>query len=155
MAVNVVANGGTSAECMSNYGLAIARYADELEQAGYPVAVIAVMAAQQGSNRTSHSWTVKEQGQGMNLADIAFSIGHPGCFRRIGFAAFERTGPEYYGYGQASPITSDDLPAMYSDAILLNGISSADYHSATPEKAIESLRETVNAILETREAVYH
>jgi hypothetical protein len=154
MAVNVVANCGVSAEAMSNYGLAISRYADELEQAGYPVAVIAVMAAQQGKNRTSHSWTVKEQGQAMNLADIAFSIGHPGCFRRLGFACLERTGPEYPGYGQASPITADDLPPRYADAILLNGITSADYHSSTPEAAIKALRETVNAILETREAVY-
>jgi len=155
MAVNIVANAGVSAEAMSNYGLAIARYADELEQAGYPVEVIAVMAAQQGSNRSCHSWTVKAQGQAMNLADIAFSIGHPGCFRRIGFAAFERTGPEYPGYGQASPITAEDLPPRYSDAILLNGITTADRHSGTPDKAIEALRETVNAILETREAEYH
>lgn len=154
MAVNIVANCGVSAEAMSNYGLAIARYAEELEQAGYPVEVIAVLSAQQGSNRTAHSWTVKAQGQAMNLADIAFSIGHPGCFRRIGFAAFERTGPEYPGYGQASSITADDLPPRYSDAILLNGINTADRHSDTPERALEALRETVNAILETREAVY-
>jgi len=155
MAVNIVANCTVSAEAMSNYGLAISRYADELEQAGYPVEVVAVCSAKQDRNRTSHSWTVKKQGQAMNLADIAFSIGHPGCFRRIGFAAFERTGIEVSGYGQASDITADDLPPRYSDAILLNGIKSADYHSSTPEAAITALRETIGAILDKREAQYH
>jgi hypothetical protein len=155
LAVNVVANCTTRAECMSNYGLAIARYADELEQAGFPVEVVAVCMSVQYDNRCSHSWTVKEQGAAMNLADMAFSIGHPACFRRIGFAAFERMGKECYSYGYADPIRPSDLPERYKDAILLNGIGSANSHSQTPESALAALRETIGAVLETREAQYH
>jgi hypothetical protein len=156
LAVNVVANQSGRAECMSNYGLAIARYTDQLELAGYPVEVVAVCMSQQSGRRVAHSWTVKEQGHAMNLADMAYSIGHPGCFRRLGFAAFERSPvPECWGYGCAVQIESGDLPSQYRDAILLNGIGSANYHSATPDSALEALRETIDAALEQREAQYH
>jgi hypothetical protein len=156
LAVNVTANCGTSAEHMSNYGLAIARYADQLEAAGYPVEVIAVMGAQQGRNRTTHTWTVKAQGHGMNLADMAFSIGHPGCFRRLGFAALERSNmPEYSGYGQAGNALPSDLPDRYRDAIILNGIDTVRQHSKTPASALSALTETIDAIMAKREAVYH
>lgn len=145
LAVEVSANCNIDAQAMSNYGLAIARYVDEMESAGMRVEVIAAICANENGERLVYSWTVKDAGDAMNLADMAFSIGHPACFRRIGFAMIERSDAKpcsSYGYAEAIKASDFDVPV-----ICLRGIASANSHSRTPESALENLREVLDAAI--------
>jgi hypothetical protein len=150
LAVNVCANAGTTAENMSNYGLAIASYVEQLEQAGYKVEVLAVIPDKldaQRIKRAVYSWTVKGLYDRMNFSDMAFSIGHPACFRRLGFALIERTPSEtVYGYGAASDIKPTDLPD--GNYIILNGMPQSNQHSTTPEKALSHIAKVISEAMQ-------
>lgn len=129
IAVCVSANCNMDAEPMSNYGLAIARYVDELEAKGVRVELIAAIITRIKGVRCVHTWTVKEANSAMNLSDVAYSIGHPACFRRLGFALIERVPtPECGSYGQAQDLEASDLS---TPAIILNGMKTVNDHSRT------------------------
>lgn len=146
LGVAISANCGTDANAMSNYGLAIARYTDELEARGYRVEISAAMVCHIDGTRVVHSWTVKEAGDAMNLADVAFSIGHPAAFRRLCFALIERTPVRECGsYGYPKDLEPGDLP---NPAIILNGMRSVNDHSRTYEGALAHVGKIIEAAME-------
>jgi hypothetical protein len=142
LAVQINARSDVSAQCMSNYGLAIARYVDEMEAAGYSVEVIAAMCTTIKGDRLVQGWTVKNAGEPMNLPDMAFSIGHPAAFRRLGFALRERSEARpCSSYGQPGTLAATDFDFP---VIALTGMPSADSHSRTPESALENLKRVLD-----------
>ena len=139
LVVSTAANCGTDAKAMGNYGMAIAHYVDELENAGLQVEVIACIAERYSRADAAWTWTVKAAGERMNLETVAFSIAHPACFRRLGFALIERLPvsiPQEYGYGTAQATARWHIaPSDFKDAVILNGMINANSHSATREGA--------------------
>ncbi len=155
LAVNIYPNCQQRAECIANYGLAVAYMVEALERAGQRVEVLACAAAE-GDTREGASfsvgWTVKEAHEYLNIADLAFSVGHPASVRRIGFALMERTPVELGGHGYPRDITLERLPSDWQDMpglVILNGVRQANDCAATPEAAIAHLeRKIAEAIAE-------
>jgi len=146
--VAVSANAFVNAENMANYGLAIARYIQEMESSGRRCEVIAAMSINmdESDTRICHSWTVKKASEPMSIADMAFSIGHPACFRRLGFALVERTNVrEQMGYGISGNTLESDLPS--DDYIILNGMSKANRIAKDYESALAYVRTAINEAL--------
>lgn len=156
IAVNICANAGARAEYMANYGLAIASYAEQLEKAGYPVEILAVLPDDLHTTkvqRAVYSWTVKDINARMNFSDVAFSIGHPACFRRLGFALLERTPCRYVsGHGSCTDIKVSDLPAGKGIYVPLDGINGVNRHSTTPEAALEHVAKVISEAIERQGA---
>lgn len=156
LAVPVNALGMVSGEHMSNFGLAIARYVDELEAGGYRVEVHGVICSQLRSDRVCHSWIVKEAHHAMNLASVAFSLGHPAMFRRLGFALRERTPVATVpGYGQSIDVRLSDLIDPTPGTIILNGMKDAASIARTPANALEHVRKQIDRAFEDFEAESH
>jgi hypothetical protein len=149
IAVYIAANWMADAQAMSNYGLAIARYVDEMEATGRRCEVIAALAmdfSTGGKSRVCHSWTVKNADEPMSLADMAFSVGHPAAFRRLGFALIERTPiPMQGNYGIPKQLVATDLPR--DDYIILNGMNEVNSFARTYEGALAYVRLAINDAL--------
>lgn len=156
LAVAINASGGTNARSMANYGTAVARYIDELETQGHQVEVIAGLCSEVSKVRCCHTWKVKGAGDTVNLATIAFSIGHPAAFRRFGFALRERLPRELVredsAYGYSRDMTLDDLVNPSPGTVILNGMKDADSIARTPEAALAFIGAQIEAVLADPEA---
>lgn len=153
LAIGIAANCGTNAQCMANYGLAVAWYVDELEAQGQSVEVIASIADEVHSTRVGISWLVKEAGQALNLEALAFSIAHPAAWRRLGFAVLERLpirSQSNYGHSKDSKLS--DLIDPSAGTIVLNGIMRANQVAATPAAAMEHVGKQIAASMTNMEA---
>lgn len=152
LAVNVCANWTTNADYMANFGLAVARYVDELEASGYRVELLAGTVTTDGT-RVVNVWTVKRAADAMNLASVAFSIGHPAAFRRLGFALLERSAvPQMPGYGVAVDLKLSDIIDATAGCIVLNGMKDANSIARTPEDALAFIGKQIDAVLNNYEA---
>lgn len=152
LVVNAVANAGTKASHMANYGLAIARYVDELEAGGYRVELLAGCVSH-AANRVVTLWNVKRAADAMNLASVAFSIGHPAAFRRLGFALLERSAVPYMpGHGAAVDLKLSDVIDATPGTIILNGMKDANRIAKTPEDALAFIGKQIDAVLNNYEA---
>jgi hypothetical protein len=78
-----------------NFGTAVVAVIDALEGAGYRCEIEAVNHARSRGNdsRSTYRLMVKEAQDVVDLDRIAFVFAHAGAFRRLGFAAIERTAP--------------------------------------------------------------
>jgi hypothetical protein len=152
LAVSVCCSAFVRADCFSNFGLAIASYAEQLEQAGYKVEVIAAIpnAYKNGQVQESiFSWVVKGLHDRLDFSDLAFSIGHPACFRRLGFALIERLPcAASWSYGKVRKILPGDLP--HDNVILLNGINQVNDKATTPEDALAYVAEVISEAMKTQ-----
>jgi hypothetical protein len=147
IAVQIGANAAAQAEYMSNYGLALTAYIKKLALMGFPIELIAADVYCRGAARLVTSWTVKRMGQPINLADMAFSIGHPAAMRRLSFAMAERSDcPEMFGYGSAAGCVPTDFPAK-RNVIILNGMLTVNTHCRTPQDAMAHVKEAIDAAL--------
>lgn len=154
LAVSVVANSFTSAHCMSNFGVAVAQYINQLERSGIRVHLIGTFAVERNSWRLAVTWTIKHAGQPLDLSALAFAIGHPAMLRRIGLAMMERQSdtPQMSAYGSAMDARASDLIDAPNGTIILNGMKSANTHAATPEAALAYVSEQIAEAQKARRA---
>lgn len=145
--------GDVPAQAMANYGVAILHHVNQLELQGVSVELYAVICSLVRRVRVCHVWKCKSAGQPLNLSSVAFSIGHPAAFRRIGFALRERVqAPECAGYGESQRADFKDIIGAPVGAAILNGMVSADIYARTPESALEYVGQEIERALEQREA---
>jgi hypothetical protein len=147
LAVSVVASASTMASAMSNYGVAIAQYVNQLERSGVRVHLIGTLAVDSDGERLALSWTIKSAGQPLNLSALAFAIGHPAMLRRIGFAFMERQRDtkEFSSYGYPCDAKLSDLIDAPTGVVILNGMRGANTHAKTPEAALAYVTTQIDA----------
>ena len=144
--VPVSAVSAVSARCMRNFGLGVAQYVYQLELEGVRVELHGAFCSTINgqANRIAHTWLIKRADQPLDLAVVAFSIGHPAMFRRLGFALRERSQvPTDSGYGQTVPLTNSDIIDMPRTAYILNGMANADTVARTKEDALEYIEKQI------------
>lgn len=152
------AQASTGAESMANFGIAVAQYVNQLETDGTRVELIGCICnnweyLNPKSLRHSFSWTIKNADQPLDLAVIAFAIGHPAMWRRLGFAVMERTPikeSRQYAYSQI-PATEADIINAPVGSVILNGMQEADKHARAPEAALAYVSKQIQTALEKQE----
>lgn len=156
--VPVNASCNTDAVYMANFGIAVAQYVNQLEMSGTRVELMACICnnwtyMNPASLRHSFSWTIKNADQPLDLAVIAFAIGHPAMWRRLGFAVMERTPikeSSCYAYSQI-PATLADIINAPVGAVILNGMQEAARYAATPAKALAHITKEIDKAIEAQE----
>lgn len=153
LAVPVNALGDVSGDSMSNFGVAVAQYVNQLETDGTRVELIGMIVSIVSGKRLAHSWLIKRAEQPLDLAVVAFSIGHPAMFRRLGFALRERAPVRQdSGYGRTQPGKLSDLINAPAGTVILNGMANADRYASTPEKALEYVTTEIEKAMEAQYA---
>jgi hypothetical protein len=138
---------------MANFGTAVAQYVNQLETDGVRVELIGMIVSLVQGRRVAHSWTVKAADQPLDLAVVAFSIGHPAMFRRLGFALRERSGAPYDpSYGRTVPAEMRDLIGPAPGTVILNGMADAGTHAQTPQAALAYVSAQIEKTLEAQNA---
>lgn len=145
------ANAWQKAPYMANYGIGVAQYINQLENDGLRVELHACVAQAPMSGamkRVAHSVCVKRADQPLDLAVVAFAIGHPAMFRRLWFALVERSaGPDEAGYYYPERVREADIIDFPKHGYILNGMLDANSQAPTPERALENVeREIKRAI---------
>lgn len=152
--VPLSANCYTNAQHMANYGLGVAQYVNQLETEGTRCEVWAVFSSHNlGMGwRSTESFKVKSAEQPLDLAVMAFAIGHPAAFRRLSFAANERLPRAAYksNYGQAVRAKLSDLIDPAHGAVILNGMTTASQTSRTPESALETITKEIETAINSQ-----
>lgn len=153
LAVPVNALGHVSAKGMSNFGVAVAQYVNQLEMTGMRVELIGMMVSDVSGQRCAHSWVVKHADQPLDLAVVAFTIGHPAMFRRLGFALRERSAcPPRADYGMTLAATLADLINPAPGTVILNGMANADTYAPTAAKALAYVSKQIEKAIEAQYA---
>lgn len=146
LVVNAVAAGMIGANEYANYGTAITSAIGRIEATGRSVELDVVFVDSLPKHKAVLGWKVKRAGDPIDLAAVAYSIGHPAAFRRLGFALIERTPLEddCWGYGRCGSMTQELAHMINADgAFLLGGVGEAFGACRTTEGA---LRFAVNQI---------
>lgn len=144
LVIDICVSGATSARSMSLYGVAVAHYIKQQELEGVRCEVrVAATVILKGTRETC-SVLVKRAGQPLDLAVIAYAIGHPAFFRRLWFAFCERAGsPEEYGYGSIDKVRLADVLGAPASSVVLYGMNNCSFR--TPEAALEALSVEINS----------
>lgn len=153
LAVGLDANASTDAAHMANFGVAVAQYINQLETQGTRVEVIGVLVETYRDTgwREAHAVTIKMADQPLDLAVLAFAIGHPAMLRRLGFAAQERSAaPACPTYGQAVDAKVSDIINAPVGTVILNGMKDANKHAQTPEAALEYITAQIEKAMEAQ-----
>lgn len=136
------------AQQMANFGAAMVQIIDQLEQQSHRVEVKAGVIAV-NFHRTammSALWGVKRADEPVDLAALAFSLGHPAASRRIGWAMWERSdAPDdsLYGYGLGPVPSTDDLIDPAPHTYVIPGLR-AESRCNTLDDAIKFAAEQIN-----------
>lgn len=147
--VQVNANASNDAKHMANYGVALAHYINQLESEGLRCEVIGVITSEVVKWRVSHCWRVKRADQPLDLAVMAFAIGHPAMFRRLGFALRERcAAPESSAYGQSVGARVEDCMNAPAGAIVLDGMTRASEIARTADNALKYIEAQIEKALD-------
>lgn len=155
VAVNMSA--GVDARYARNFGLGVAQYINQLETDGMRIELYAATALNQtysdDSRRIAHVWKIKSAEQPLDLAVVAFAIGHPAMFRRLWFAMMERSDvPANRGYYYPKDVRRGDIVDIPNHAYILNGMRKANSYASTPEAALEHIQGEIDAALAEKEA---
>lgn len=121
----VAAIGGTmgvTAKRMANYGAALTAVIDRIEGSGTRVELLAHWGnrctTSDGLQGWGVTWAVKQLQDPLDLSALAFSLGHAGAMRVLGFAAME-TYPVYIpGYGGTHAHIDRDLIVDCPDPVV-------------------------------------
>jgi len=149
--VNALAS--VSGEHMRNFGLGVAQYINQLETEGKRVEVHGALCSLVSGWRVTHTWRIKSADQPLDLAVLAFGIGHPAMFRRLGFALRERcAAPRDWAYGQSVSLELKDIINAPAGAIILNGMKEANKHAQTPSAALAYITKQIEKALDNPEA---
>lgn len=83
-------NCGGKAEALLNRAAVVAALVDQIEAAGYSTEVVAFAGVYSWADSTKVRIyvQVKNSNQPVDIARLAFGLGHPGMFRRLSFAEF-------------------------------------------------------------------
>lgn len=154
LAVNTSASWKQKAQCMANYGAAIAAAIEALEADGYRCEVTAHCVAEYNNRRATYGWTVKGPGQSLDMAALAFSLAHPAAMRRLGFALMERFPIAYEcgNYGYPEDVALADLVDAPRKTVILNGSRTVNTHAPTPAKAVEHVRDEIEKAMASWQA---
>lgn len=149
--VPVNAMAGVSAEHMANFGLAVVQCLDHLEASGTRIELYGAICSRVSGVRVTHTFKIKRADQHLDLAVVAFAIGHPAMFRRLGFAARERSQVrEDFSYGMSLGLQLADIVDPAPGSFVLNGMKDADTHARSPEAALKYVtRQIQTAIANT------
>lgn len=147
--LNVVASCAINAQQMTNYGAAITGLIDRLENTGKRVHLDIVMVTAAGAGqkiRLSVGWNIKKASEHVDLAQVAFAIAHPACFRRIGFAMMERCSKDAYspGYGMCADAKPCDVPDWEDGTMIIDGVNHAPSRCNDPKDALRLAVEQLN-----------
>lgn len=153
LAVALDASACTPAECMANFGVAVAQYVNQMETDGTRVEVLGVLVATYaGDWRAAQVVTVKSADQPLDLAVLAFAIGHPAMLRRLGFAAIERTPIKpQLNYGNPAHAKLSDIINAAPGTVILNGMKDAATNAPTPAKGLEYVSKRIEKTLNAQE----
>lgn len=142
------------AQRAANFGVAVAQYINQLETDGTRVELIACFTQSYHNGwRACQTVTVKNADQPMDLAVVAFAIGHPAMFRRIGFALQERSDtPTETSYGRPNDTKLEDIINAPPGAVIFGGgINAGSEASPTPEAALVYVSKVIDAALQSQE----
>lgn len=158
LAVSINATADIDAPEMRRYGMALAHKVAALEADGWRVEIIGCFVSKVSGQRVAVSWRVKSADRDIDLPSLAFSIGHPATFRRLGFACRERTPlvhvREDDAYGYSTPARIADLlidgqrEAPGYPVAILNGMNRADSLAPDIASAINNVGASVDAAIE-------
>jgi len=153
LVVNNASHGGTNASSIHNYGAAIAAAIEALEIAGNAVSLTVLNATLTDRRRCITGWKVKNAGESLDMAALAFSISHPAALRRITFALLERTPKqfEHYGYRHPTDVLATDIPGYDANTVILNIARHADRECATPAAAVNAVQQAINEAIHKRD----
>jgi len=150
--VAISTGAGSDADYMANYGVAIAQYVNQLEQAGKRVELFACKYSSDypGNEEQGIAWRVKAADQPIDLAVLTFAF-HPACFRRIVFAMLERSAVtrKPYGYGIPSELTEKCVINPPVGAYYLNGMKRVNSFAKTVESALEYVSKQIGIAADT------
>lgn len=153
LVVPVNATADVNAKYMANFGLALAQYVNQLEADGVRVELIGAIVSTVSGWRVSHCWRIKYADQPLDLAVLAFAVGHPAMFRRLGFALRERSAaPQDWSYGHSTATRLDDVINVPNGAYVVNGMINAGSVARTPEKALEYITAQIERAIDNPEA---
>lgn len=148
LVINVVCSAIVSANAFKNYGAAITAMIGQIEASGRQVELDVVAVHKlKGDNDGIFGWKVKRAGDNTDLGAVAFSIGHPAAFRRIGFALCERSPRawESFGYGQCAGLSKELAKHIGAEeAFLLDGIGTNYLACNTLEGALKLAAQQIN-----------
>lgn len=150
----ISANCGQDANAMRNYGVGLAQYVNQLETEGTRCEVICAMTLEYVGKlkRGSWAWRVKSADQMLDLAVLAFAVGHPAMFRRLGFALMECSAlQEHFAYGYTRRSTASDVLNAPNGAVVLNGMTKANEYGRTPETALAAISKEIETALSAQE----
>lgn len=153
--VPIICSWYQEAQNIANFGLGLAQYINQLETDGVRVEVYACASGTTTSDnkRVCYSVRVKRAEQPLDLAVLAFAIGHPAMFRRIIFALMERSATKQCsGYTIPADFVLKDAINPPPGAVVLNGVNNANTVAATPESALAYIEERIEAAMADNEA---
>lgn len=145
--INTSASCAVNGQQMANYGAAITGLVDRLENTGKRVHLDIVMVSKASNNiRQSVGWNIKKASEHVDLAQVAFAIAHPACFRRIGFAMMERTHRDAQSacYGYSADAKPCDVPEWTDGTMIIDGVGHAPSRCNDPKDALRLAIEQVN-----------
>lgn len=139
--VDICVSAFQNAEHLANYGTAIAHYVKQLELDGTRCEVHAGATVTLKGIKQTFTVCVKRAGQPLDLAVMAYAVGHTAFFRRLWFAFSERAKAPYQsGYGSISKLALADCISPAATAVVLHGMNRAHECARTPLEAVESVR---------------
>lgn len=152
LVVQCNALGHVDARYMANFGVAVAQYVNQLEMEGRRVELMGCMVSDVSGWRVAHSWLIKDASAPLDLAVVAFAIGHPAMFRRLGFGLRERcAAPNTPGYGRTTTAKASDIINAPEGAIVLTGMQNADVHAQTPQAGLAYVERRIEQFIAAQE----
>lgn len=151
---SIGANCNVTGKQIANFGAAIVALVDRLESKGVRVELIGVWRSTNLRDGSSFcfSWTVKNPEDHLDLAAVAFGLGHPAMLRRLGFAVMERSPKqcETYNYGVSSDVVGPvDLIDVPPHALFIGGVGSNASACNTLAGAIDYAKAKINRAYRT------
>lgn len=144
--VTVNTPGTSRAKYMANWGVAIAQYVKQLELEGVPCEIFTLNAVELRGVTQYTTIKIKSAGQPLDLAVLAFAIGHPAMLRRLCFAMYERgKAPQCVSYGKPLDGKIDNILDARPNGVIINGMKRVNDIATTPERALEALTKEIDS----------
>lgn len=122
------------ADCFTNKAAVVAAIVDVIEAAGYSVNLLGVSLAHANGHLAATVVQVKEPGAAVDIARIAFALGHVAMFRQVvfGLRFSDRANARMEGSGSTADFPKDNVAP---DVFILPSMNSNADKFATEDKA--------------------
>lgn len=147
LVIDVAAVGMVTAQQMANFGAAVVAAVDKIESAGRRCAVLVSMASRADRELIVPTWVIKNPEDPVDLAALAYAIGHPAAWRRLGFAIYERSPfseGDWYGYGKACATEVDHLIDPSPNTLIVSGLQLFPGRCKDMNDAVKFAAERIN-----------